>query len=201
MRVGHEIHGSDDKPMRAPGKALSAWLCSLLALVALARAVDGAEAASEYQVKAVFLFNFTHFVEWPPQAFSSPGEPFVIGILGEDPFGTRIDDVIRNERIADHPLVVRRFRHAEDLGDCQMLFVGRDESAGFGQVVARLGHRPVLVVSEIEGSAEHGAMIQFATESSHVRLRINADAAHAAGLVISSKLLHLAEIVSPRSGD
>jgi YfiR/HmsC-like len=187
--------------MRAPGKALAAWLCGVLAFIALAPGVDGAEAASEYQVKAVFLFNFTHFVEWPPQAFATPAEPFVIGILGEDPFGTRIDDVIRNERIGEHPLVVRRSRHAEDLGDCQMLFIGRDQSAGFGQIVAHLNHRPVLVVSEIESSAEHGAMIQFATESSHVRLRINADAARGAGLVISSKLLHLAEIVSPKSGD
>jgi hypothetical protein len=187
--------------MRALGAACAAWLCGLLALVALAAGVDGAEAASEYQVKAVFLFNFTHFVEWPPQTFATPAEPFVIGVLGDDPFGTRIDDVVRNERIGEHPLVVRRFRHAEEIGDCQMLFVARSESAGFGQAVERLNHRAVLIVSEIEGSAEHGAMIQFATESSHVRLRINADAARGAGLVISSKLLHLAEIVSPRSGD
>jgi hypothetical protein len=198
VRVGHAIHASDKKPMTAP-KARAAWFCGVVAFLALAAGVAGAEAASEYQIKAVFLFNFTHFVEWPPQAFATPGEPFVIGILGEDPFGARIDDVIRNERIADHPLVVRRFRHADALGDCQMLFIGRDESAEFAQVLARLSHRPVLVVSEIEASAEHGAMIQFATESSHVRLRIDADAAHAAGLVISSKLLHLAEIVSPRS--
>jgi hypothetical protein len=187
--------------MRALGAACAAWLCGLLALVALTAGVDGAEAASEYQVKAVFLFNFTHFVEWPPQTFATPAGPFVIGILGDDPFGTRIDDVVRNERIGEHPLVVRRFRHAEEIGDCQMLFVARSESAGFGQAVERLNHRAVLIVSEIEGSAEHGAMIQFATESSHVRLRINADAARGAGLVISSKLLHLAEIVSPRSGD
>jgi len=187
--------------MRSSGKAFAAWLCGVLAFVALAPGVDGAEAASEYQVKAVFLFNFTRFVEWPPQTFTTPGEPFVIGILGDDPFGTRIDDVIRNERIGEHPLAVRRFHNAGEIGDCQMLFIGRSESSGFGQVVARLDHRPVLIVSEIEGSAEHGAMIQFATESSHVRLRINADAARGAGLVISSKLLHLAEIVSPRSGD
>jgi hypothetical protein len=187
--------------MRSAGKACAAWLCGLLACVALVPGADGAEAAPEYQVKAVFLFNFTRFVEWPPQAFATPGEPFVIGILGDDPFGARIDDVTRNERIGEHPLVVRRYRHAEEIGDCQMLFIGRDESAGFAKVVESLNHRAVLIVSEIEGSAEHGAMIQFATENSHVRLRINADAARAAGLVISSKLLHLAEIVSPGSGN
>jgi hypothetical protein len=188
------------RPIRSSG-TVAAWLCGVLALVAFASGVVGAETAPEYQVKAVFLYNFTRFVEWPPRAFTTPGEPFVIGILGDDPFGSRMDDVIRNERIGDHPLIVRRFRNAEEIGDCQMLFIGRSESVEFERVVARLDHRPVLIVSEIDGSAEHGAMIQFATESSHVRLRINADAARGAGLVISSKLLHLAEIVSPRPGD
>lgn len=187
--------------MRSSGRVFAAWLCGVLALVALVPGVDGAETAPEYQVKAVFLYNFTRFVAWPPQAFTTPAEPFVIGILGDDPFGGRMDDVIWNERIGDHPLVVRRFRNAEEIGDCRMLFIGRSESGEFERIVARLDHRPVLIVSEIDGSAEHGAMIQFATESSHVRLRINADAARGAGLVISSKLLHLAEIVSPRSGD
>jgi len=189
------------RPMRSAGRVIAAWLCCVLAFVATAPGADGAETAPEYQLKAVFLYNFTRFVEWPPQAFTAPGEPFVIGILGDDPFGARLDDVVRNERVGEHPLIVRRFRNAEEIRDCRMLFIGRSESVELERVVAGLDHRPVLIVSEIDGSAERGAMIQFATESSHVRLRINADAARGAGLVISSKLLHLAEIVSPRSGD
>jgi hypothetical protein len=186
---------------RVTRRTLSAWLCGLLALTILARGVVGAEAASEYQIKAVFLFNFSHFVEWPPQAFTTPSEPFVIGILGDDPFGTRLDDVVRNERIGEHPLVVRRFRKAEDIGNCQILFIDRSDSAKVGQVVGSLNHREVLTVSDTEGAVEHGAMIQFATDNSHIRLRINAEAARSAGLVISSKLLHLAEIVGTKSGD
>jgi YfiR/HmsC-like len=182
-------------------RTLSAWLCGLLALTILAGGVVGTEAASEYQIKAVFLFNFSHFVEWPPQAFTTPSEPFVIGVLGDDPFGTRLDDVVRNERIGEHPLVVRRFRKADDIGNCQILFIDRSESARVGQVVESLNHREVLTVSETDGAAEHGAMIQFATDNSHIRLRINAEAARSAGLVISSKLLHLAEIVGTKSGD
>jgi len=187
--------------MRVSARTLRAWICGLFALAALARGAAGVEAASEYQIKAVFLFNFTHFVEWPAQAFTTPNEPFVIGILGEDPFGARLEDVIRNERVGEHPLIVRRFRKPDEIGDCQILFMDRAESANLGQVAASLDHRGILTVSELEASADHGAMIQFATENNHIRLRINADAARAAGLVISSKLLHLAEIVSTKSGD
>ena len=38
-------------------------------------------------------------------------------------------------------------------------------------------------------------MIQFVTDKSRIRLRINLDAAEAANLTISSKLLRVAEIV------
>jgi hypothetical protein len=170
-------------------------------LTALARATQGAEAASEYQIKAVFLFNFTRFVEWPPQAFASPSEPFVIGVLGEDPFGSRLDDVVRNERVGEHPLIIRRFHKLEDIGNCKVLFMDRSESAKVGQAIAGLNNGSVLTVSELDGSAERGVMIEFATENNHIRLRINAEGARAAGLVVSSKLLHLAEIVGTKSGN
>jgi hypothetical protein len=81
-----------------------------LLLLALAGGVAGAAApVSEYQLKAVFLFNFAQFVEWPPQALAHPGAPFVIGILGLDPFGASLDQVVHGERVNHHPLTVERY--------------------------------------------------------------------------------------------
>ena len=68
--------------------------------------------AAEYQVKAAYLFNFGQFVEWPPQAYDSPSAPFVIGVVGEDPFGKTLDEVVAGESLGGHPLVVRRFRQS-----------------------------------------------------------------------------------------
>lgn len=181
-------------------RSLSAWLCGALGLISFCGA-DGAEAPTEYQVKAVFVFNFSHFVEWPPQAFAAPNAPFVIGILGNDPFGAHLDEAMRGEKIDQHPLLVRRIRTAAEIGDCQILFIDRSESAQFEQTLAALDHRSTLTVSELERSAERGVMLQFVTENNRIRLRINVDAARAAGLTISSKLLRSAEIVSTRGGD
>ena len=49
----------------------------------------------EYQLKAVFLFNFAQFVEWPASAFPKPDTPLGICILGEDPFGSYLDETVR----------------------------------------------------------------------------------------------------------
>jgi hypothetical protein len=172
-----------------------ALFLSALGLSVFIRSACGAEAPTEYQVKAVFLFNFSHFVEWPPQSFTTPSEPFVIGILGNDPFGARLDEAIRGEQINQHPLLVRRFHNVADIGGCQILYIDRSETAQLGRILEALGHRNTLTVSDLEGASQRGVMIQFATENNRIRLRINVDAARSAGLTLSSKLLRAAEIV------
>ena len=182
-------------------KALQALLCGTLGLTVFACDVRGADVPTEYQVKAVFVFNFSRFVEWSPQAFTAPNAPFVIGILGSDPFGTRLDEAVRGEQIDQHPLVVRRFRTLGEIGDCQLLYIDRSEGAQLQQILAALDHRNTLTVSELDQSSERGVMIQFTTENNRIRLRINVESAHAAGLTISSKLLRPAEIVSTHIKD
>jgi hypothetical protein len=179
--------------MRAIGSSLAALALAMsIAILAPKAAADD---PSEYQVKAVFLFNFSHFVEWPAASFAGPADPFVIGLVGGDPFGARLDEAVRNERVGERPIVVRRLRDAGDLAGCQLLFIDRSQAPQLAQILAALGGRPVLTVSEIDGAARRGVMIEFVTQNSRIGLRINDRAAHAGGLVISSKLLRLAEIV------
>ena len=180
-------------------RTLQALLCCTLGLTVFLRDAGGAEAPTEYQVKAVFVFNFSHFVEWPPEAFASPSEPFVIGILGNDPFGARLDDAVRGEQIDHRPLLVRRYRNVGEIGNCQILFIDRSEGAQLHQILTALDHRGTLTVSELDDSSQHGVMIQFATENNRIRLRINVESARAAGLTISSQLLRPAQIVSTGS--
>ncbi len=154
--------------------------------------------APEYRLKAVFLFNFAQFVEWPASAFPEPDSPLVIGVLGEDPFGASLDETVRGETVNDRPLTVRRFRRVEEIGGCHILFVSRPEQGRLGEILDSLKGRSVLTVSDANGFATRGGMIGFVTEENHIRLRVNLEAARAANLTISSKLLRPAQIVSTR---
>jgi hypothetical protein len=175
------------------------FLCALQPLLA-ARSAGAAEPLSEYQVKAVFVFNFSRFVEWPAQAFKSPNQPFSICILGDDPFGAKLDETVRGEEINQHPLQVRRLRQVLDADECQILYIDRSESSELREILSALDHRSTLTVSELKDAAERGGMIQFLTENNRIRLRINVESARAAGLTISSKLLRPADIVATRAG-
>ncbi len=165
------------------------------ALAALAPAGSTLAQSPEYQLKAVFLFNFAQFVEWPASAFPEPDTPLGICILGVDPFGGYLDETVRGETVASHPLAVRRYRTVDEIKGCHILFVSRQEQGQFGQILDSLKGRSVLTVSDAEGFARRGGMIRFVTDHNRIRLRINLEAARAANLTLSSKLLRPAQIV------
>jgi hypothetical protein len=147
----------------------------------------------EYQVKAAFLLNFTKFVEWPSTAFAAADSPIAICVLGNDPFGKALDQIVAEEVVGGRKVVVRRIKEAPTPHACQALFVN-----GTGkEVLSDLsGLGPgVLTIGEGEGFVRHGGMIAFVVENRRVRFGINETAAEAAGLKLSSKLLNVARSV------
>lgn len=151
---------------------------------------------SEYEVKAVFLFNFSQFVDWPPRAFAGSQEPLIIGVLGEDPFGAVLDEVVHEESVNGRPLVARRFDDVSQVDHCHILFVASSQRARLDEILRQLHGRPILTVADFDGFAEQGGMVRFATVAGRIRLHINLDAARAENLTISSKLLRPAQIVA-----
>lgn len=150
----------------------------------------------EYQVKAAFLFNFAQFVEWPDSVFPSPDGPFYVGVLGDDPFGTALDEVVRGEAISGHKMVVQRSRQMADLKNCQMIFVSKSEKSRVPEILAAAGSRPVLMVGDVSGFARSGGGINFILEGAKVRFEINPGAARTRGLKFNSQLLSLGRIVT-----
>ena len=176
------------------------WLVGVLCLglaVGSAAPVHGAEAAvSEYELKAAFLYNFTKFVDWPPRAFPvADAAPIVIGIVGEDPFGTAIDDLVRGEVVRDHALIVKRMPADGDLRSCHVLFISRSEKEHLPALLSQLKGSPVLTVSDMERFGEQGGIVNLVLENKAVKIEINPAAAERAGLQISAKLLRLARLV------
>jgi YfiR/HmsC-like len=170
------------------------WLGFALLLLAQGQG-DAATPVSESQVKAVFLFNFSQFVEWPATAFSRADAPFVIGVLGADPFGADLDQAVRGETVNKHPLKIERYRGVADIGDCQILFIPSTELSHLSEILAALKGRSVLTVTDSNDTSQRGVMIGLITQQSRIRLRIDVEAAKAGNLVFSSKLLRPAEIV------
>jgi hypothetical protein len=166
--------------------------CATLGVSPLARAQDS---ISEYQVKAAYLFNFVKFVEWPEEAFPDPLAPIVIGIAGDDPFGSALPQVVIGKTVQGRDLVIRKFRAGEDLRSSHILFISASEKKKVPQIVASLHGSSVLTVADFNEFLGDGGMIQLYSENNRIRFAINVDATGRAKLKISSKLLSLARVV------
>jgi hypothetical protein len=177
------------------------WRVLLLISVLMASVQLPAQQAMkrEYQIKAVFLFNFTQFVQWPAAAFPATDSPLVIAILGEDPFGLYLDETVKGEMIDNHPLVVKRYSTVEEVRDCHILFITHADKNDIRRALDDLKVQPVLTVSDVDGFTKMGGMIRFFNENGRIKLRINVQSVSDAELVVSSKLLRLAEIVSSKN--
>ena len=158
-----------------------------------------AEAFKEYDVKAAFLYHLAEFVEWPPEAFPAAENPLVIGVLGADPFGKALDEIIHGEVVKNRKLTVERYRSMEEVKTCHILFISQSEAGRLDQIFSSLKDRKILTVGDTEGFALRGGMVRFLTEKNKIRLRINIDAAKAASLTISSKLLRAAKVVGNKA--
>ena len=152
-----------------------------------------AQPVLEYEVKAAFLLNFTKFADWPPAAFAAADSPFALCILGKDPFGRTLDDVVQGEVVNARKLIVRRLSETPGPQVCQMAFFGALEG-DVAKILGSLGSG-VLTVGEGESFIHDGGMIAFVIENRRVRFVINQSAADNAGLKLSSKLLSVAKSV------
>lgn len=153
--------------------------------------------ASEYQLKAAFLYNFTRFIDWPSTAFSTPNAPFVIGIIGNDPFGVYMDEIIRGETVSGRPIIIQRYSTLNDIRQCHILYINTKDIKRGKEIISALENRSILTVSDASNFVKWGGVIGFYKEGNKVRLQINVASARAAQIEISSKLLNLARIFDP----
>lgn len=164
-------------------------------VMGFALAVTAFAQVEEYQVKAAFLYNFAKFVEWPTQAFHGPEDPISICVVGQNPFGGSLEEVVRGQKVGGRLFRVRQIADISAKPECHILFVCAAEQKRFQSRAGILTGLAILTIGECPRFAADGGVINLKLEGGKMRFEINMDAAEQAQLHISSKLLNLAEVI------
>lgn len=170
-------------------------LALFLCLTPLLCGADAHTGLSEQELKAAALNQVVHFARWPSAAFSDPSSPLVIGIFGEDPFGSLIDELVRGEVVSGHPIKVVRCFTPEAAAACHAVYVSDPEHRSTERLIRTLADRSVLLVGDDEDFVERGGTVCLAVRNNRIRILVNLDSARRSNVTLSSKLLRLAEIV------
>ena len=168
-----------------------------LLLMLMAFALIGGGRRGEYEIKAAFLYKFASAITWPETAFTSDEEPFIVGVLGEDPFEEDLEAVLEGKEIADRPLVLQRYEELAVLRKSHVLFIAESEMDDLDEVLERVGKLPVLTVTDEEGRGD-AAMISFRSKNRKIRFQMDVEAIEDAGMVVSEELIEVAKAQSGR---
>jgi hypothetical protein len=176
---------------RLPGRRR--WSAALTcALAVAAPQVAASEGPSEYEVKAAFLFNFSKYVEWPEGTFAGPADRIVICTLGENPFGTLLEDDVKDKKVNGRELAVRETKSVSATAGCHIVFIASSEQGRLPEILGGLANHPVLTVSDVESVADRGVILGLTLKEKRIRIEANLLAARRAGLKLSSQLLKVA---------
>lgn len=181
-------------------RALGAWAFTASALaLALPAAVPAPTAADlvahdPSQVEAAYLRNFARYVVWPEGTFADARAPWRIGVLGRDPFGDVLAQMLQGRTERDRAFEIRRAQSVEALRGCQIVFVGYRDAGSRRAALAELHGKPVLTVGDAEGFLEEGGIIQLAVRDT-VQMSINLDRARVGALTIQTKMLEVSRAV------
>jgi hypothetical protein len=148
--------------------------------------------ASEYKLKAAYLYHFSQFVEWPESAQTGA---FHVCVLGENPFGDGLLALEKRKNARQQTFEIHYPHSAEQAQHCHILYLGLGQGSALAGMLAQLRDAPVLTVSSLPAFVDRGGMIGFVIESGKVRLEINASAARQAKLKMSAKLMEVARRV------
>ena len=159
-------------------------------------------AMTESQVKAMFVYNFLKFVEWPLDASVGTKAPFVVVIIGEGATADATERFLESKTIGERPLVVRRIDWDESLAGARAAFVVERDAKRLRRILSAAATAGVLTIGEGESFATSGGVIGLLVEDRKVRFDVDTTAAQNARLRVSSKLLALTRNVrsSERSG-
>jgi hypothetical protein len=178
-------------------RAILILICTLVFAPA-SRAAENLQLV-EHQIKAGLLYNFLKYTQWPAASMPRDGSPISVCVLGGDPFGGHLRPMA-GRTVNQHVIAIRPVRSVGETDGCALLFIHADEKPNWPSLQSALMGRSVLTVSDFEGFAIEGGMIEFTRMANRIGVAINTDQIAAANLMVEDRLLRLANNVRNSPG-
>ena len=152
-------------------------------------AVPDTEEQYIQDIKAVFIYNFTKYIDW---ADGDTSVAFTICVFGDSQIIEPLREIAVKRRVNGRAIRIQQLTSIDQLDDCHILFIPDSQAAITGNVVEAVEEQNVLVIGEVAGALDRGVMINFVLQQERVKFEINLQAMQESGLVPSSELLKLA---------
>mgnify|MGYP006298725149 CR=1 FL=1 len=144
-------------------------------------------------MKAVFIYNFTKYIEWPAEYKSGD---FVIGVLGSSPVTAELAKYAETRKAGSQNIVVRTYSSVGEISKCHMIYIPAEKSGELSSVISQINGNSTLIITEQSGLAKSGSGINFISNNDQVEFELNQGNITNYGMKINSKLTELGKVVN-----
>jgi hypothetical protein len=145
----------------------------------------------EYQIKSSLIYNFLKFIEWPNGVSS---DQFIICYFPDDQQYSKSLLALQDKLVQGRHLIVEPL-DGENMVRCDIVIESQSSATAMQTLLQRDIGKAVLTIGESDNFLRLGGIIRFVLVDGTVQFEINQARAEQQGLVISSKLLRLAQFV------
>lgn len=138
---------------------------------------------------AVYIYNFTKFLDWSTDTFAND---FCISVLGKSDIVYSLREVARRERINGKSIIVKELKNIDEINNCQILYISKDEKESISEIIKFTKDKKILTVGNAKGFSQRGVGINFITIDNKIRFEINITSLNLAGITAKTQLLSLA---------
>ncbi|MCF7918550.1 MAG: YfiR family protein [Candidatus Cloacimonetes bacterium] len=153
---------------------------------------------SEYELKAVYLEKFTHFIEYPKlTTVADTSKPFIIGVIGKNPFADILDNYYKTYKIKNRKVEIKYYSRLSQITGCNLLFIAASEKERLREILSLIKDKPILTVSDSEGFSQAGVHINLYLKDNKLHYELNEGALIKSGFSVWAQLLNSAKIINP----
>ncbi len=142
--------------------------------------------------KALFMYNFTKYLEWPA---SKQSGNFVIGVFGASPIISELTIIAEKKKVGAQQIVIKKINDPLELSNCHIVYLPENRSSKADEVINTCKGKSVVFISDKPGMCKTHSDINYVKVNGKQNFEINKKRIEAEGVNVNSALLALGILV------
>jgi len=119
--------------------------------------------------KALFMFNFTKYIEWPNQSSSSE---FIIGVFGNDDIVPELQKLAAARKINGKSIIIKSVKTLSEASGSHLFYVPSSKSNQLNEAIEFFNGKQTLLISEDKGACQKGTAINYIMDGGKMKYEI-----------------------------
>ncbi len=144
--------------------------------------------AQNEKFKALFIYNFTKYIEWPS---NKKNGDFIIGVFGDNPIQKELSVIAQKKRVGNQHIKVKKVLSVEECKSCNIVFVPTNKSNSVKNISDKIKGTGVILITDKSGYAKTYSCINFVKINGKQQFEVNKQHIENQKAAVNSGLLTL----------